>query len=119
MKPEKADLIETDLIAGFQGLRGAGSEEMVAKGYKLLITRQICSWDLAQSVKNLPAQQETWVGSPDREDPLQEEMATHSSILARESHGQRSLAGYSPWGHKESDTTEQLALTHSLQDYLQ
>ena len=82
MKPEKADLIETDLIAGFQGLRGAGSEEMVAKGYKLLITRQICSWDLAQSVKNLPAQQETWVGSPDREDPLQEEMATHSSMLA-------------------------------------
>ena len=34
-------------------------------------------------------------------------MATHSSIL-EESHGQRSLAGYSPWAHKESDTTEQL-----------
>ena len=35
-------------------------------------------------------------------------MATHSSILAmdRESHGQRSLVGYSPLGHKESDTTE-------------
>ena len=33
-------------------------------------------------------------------------MATHSSILAGESHGQRSLAGYSPWGHKESDMTE-------------
>ena len=30
-------------------------------------------------------------------------MATHSSILAWESHGQRSLEGYSPWGHKESD----------------
>ena len=29
-------------------------------------------------------------------------------------HGQRKLAGYSPWGHKESDTTEQLSLTHSL-----
>ena len=28
-----------------------------------------------------------------------------------ESHGQRSLLGYSPWGHKESDTTEQLSLT--------
>ena len=28
-------------------------------------------------------------------------------FLPRESHGQRSLAGYSPWGHKESDTTEQ------------
>ena len=33
-------------------------------------------------------------------------MATHSSILAGESYGQRSLVGYSPWGHKELDTTE-------------
>ena len=33
-------------------------------------------------------------------------MATRSSILAWKSHGQRSLAGYSPWGHKELDTTE-------------
>ena len=35
-------------------------------------------------------------------------MATLSSILAWKSHGQRSLAGYSPWGHKESDKTEGL-----------
>ena len=33
-------------------------------------------------------------------------MATHSSILAWEIHGQRSLVGYSPWGCEESDTTE-------------
>ena len=33
-------------------------------------------------------------------------MTTHSSILAGKSHGQRSLAGYSPWGRQESDTTE-------------
>ena len=33
-------------------------------------------------------------------------MATHSSILSGESHGQRSLVGYSPWGCKESDTTK-------------
>ena len=33
-------------------------------------------------------------------------MATHSSILLGESHGQRCLAGYSPWDHKELDTTE-------------
>ena len=59
-----------------------GSEEMEAKGYKLPATRQTSSWDLAQSVKNLPAQQETWVGSPDREDPVEKEMATHSSIFA-------------------------------------
>ena len=34
------------------------------------------------------------------EDPLEKELATHSSILAGKSHGQRSLVGYSPWGHR-------------------
>ena len=34
-------------------------------------------------------------------------MATCSVFLPGKFHGQRSLAGYSPWGHKESDTTEQ------------
>ena len=38
--------------------------------------------DVAQSVKNLPAVQETWVQSLGWEDPLEKEMATHSSILA-------------------------------------
>ena len=46
-----------------------------------------------------------------QEDPLEKEMATHSSILAGEFHGQGSLVGYGPWGHKESDTTEQLTLS--------
>ena len=41
-----------------------------------------------------------------REDPLQEGMATHFSILAGKSHRQRSLVGSSPRGRKESDTTE-------------
>jgi len=36
---------------------------------------------MAQMVENLPAMQETWAGSLGREDPLKEEMATHSSIL--------------------------------------
>ena len=44
--------------------------------------------------------------SVDREDSLEKEMATLSSILAWKSHGQRSFVGYSPWGHKESDKTE-------------
>ena len=52
--------------------------------------------------------QETWVYSLGREDPLEKEMATHSCILAWKCHGQRSLAGYSPWGCKESDMTERL-----------
>ena len=46
------------------------------------------------------------VRSLGQEDALEEEMAPHSSILPVESQGQRSLVGYSPWGHKESDTTE-------------
>ena len=51
---------------------------------------------------------ERWAQPLGWEDPLEEEMATHSSILPGKSHRQRSLEGYSPWGHKESDTTEQL-----------
>ena len=43
---------------------------------------------------------------PGQEDLLEKGMATHSCILAWEIHGQRGPAGYSPWGHKESDTTE-------------
>ena len=39
---------------------------------------------VAQTVKNLPAMQETWVQSLGREDPLEKEMATHSRILAWE-----------------------------------
>ena len=51
-------------------------------------------------VKNTLADRETQVRSLGEEDPQEEEMATHSSILAGEFHGQRSLAGYSPWGCK-------------------
>ena len=54
----------------------------------------------AQMVKNLPAMQETKVRFLGWEDPLEKEMATHSSIIAGAAHGQRSLTGYSPWGHK-------------------
>ena len=62
--------------------------------------------------------QETGVQSLGQEDPVEKEMATHSSVLAWEIHGQRSLVGYSPWGHKESDTTEiNLANTHMLINY--
>ena len=53
--------------------------------------------------------QETQVQPVGREDPLEEEMATHSSILVWGSHGQESLVGYSPWGVKESETMEWLS----------
>ena len=71
---------------------------------------------VAQTVKNLCAVRETWVRFLDPEDPLEKEMAAHSSILflPGESHGQRSLVGYSPWGRKESNTTEQLHFSSFL-----
>ena len=56
--------------------------------------------------------QEMRVGSLDQENTLEKEMATQSSILAGKFHRQRSLVGHSPWGRRESDTTEQLS-THT------
>ena len=57
-------------------------------------------------VKRLPAMRDTWVQSLGREDPLEKEMATNSSTLAWKIPWTESLVGYSPWGCKESDTTE-------------
>ena len=67
---------------------------------------------VAQLVKNPPVVQETWIWSLGWEDPLEKRMATHSTLLPGESHGKRSLVGYSSWGQKEFDMTEQLS-THS------
>ena len=53
---------------------------------------------VAQLVKNLPAVQETQFRSLGWEDPLEKEKATHSSILAGKSHGQRSLGGLQSMG---------------------
>ena len=64
--------------------------------------------------KNRLAMQETQVQSLGQEDPLEKGMATHPVFLPGESHGQRNLVGYSPWGDKESGTTERLTLSLSL-----
>ena len=67
---------------------------------------------MAQTLKNLPAMQEmyeTWVRSLGREDPWRRGRQPTPAFLPGDSHGQRSLAGYSPRGRKESDTTEQLS----------
>ena len=61
---------------------------------------------VAQTVKNLPAMPETWVQSLGQEDPLEEGMATSPVFLPGESHGQRRLEAYRPWGCKELDTIE-------------
>ena len=52
--------------------------------------------------------QETWVPSLGGEDPLEKEMATHSGIFAWEIPWTEEPGGYSPWGCKELDMTEQL-----------
>ena len=66
-----------------------------------------------QTVKNLPAVRETQVWALGWEEPLEKEMATHSSILAwRIPWTKRSLVGYSPRACKESDTTKWLTHTH-------
>ena len=65
-------------------------------------------------VKNLPAMQKAWIQSLGQEDPLEKGMATTPVFLPGEFHGQGSLVGYSPWGCKESDTTERATNSHSL-----
>ena len=66
---------------------------------------------VAQTVKNLLAVQETLVGSLGQEDPLEEEMQHTPVFFLGQSYGQRSLARYSPWGHKELDMTDWLILS--------
>ena len=67
---------------------------------------------VAQVVKSLPAMQETWVQSMGWDDPLEKEMATHSRNLAWKIPQMEEPGRYSPWDHKESDTTEQLHFHH-------
>ena len=59
-------------------------------------------------VKSPPAKAGDKFQSQGQEDPLEKGMASHSRILAWEIL-QRSLAGYSPWGRRELDMTEQLS----------
>ena len=86
------------------------------------------------ALKNLPAMSETWVRFLGQEDPLKKGMATYSIIFfyfffklinlfyftrlywfcPGEFHGQRRLAGYSPWGHKELDTPEHECMQYNF-----
>ena len=63
---------------------------------------------MAQRLKRLPAMWETWVRSLGREDPLEKEMATHSSTLAWRIPWTEELGGLQSTGRKESDRTERL-----------
>ena len=63
---------------------------------------------MAQPIKNLPVVKEIRVRSLGWEDPLEKGMATHSSLLAWRIPWTEEPGGCSPWGRKESDTTERL-----------
>ena len=66
---------------------------------------------MAQTVNNPPTMQETQVRSLDWNIPWRREWLPIPVFLPGEFHGQRNLVGYSPWGRKESDTTERLTLS--------
>ena len=85
---------------------GSGRSPGKGIGYPLQYS---CASLVAQMVKNPPAVQETWVQSWIGKIPWRKTWQPTLVFLPGESHGQRSLAGYSPWGHKESEMTEQLS----------
>ena len=73
---------------------------------------------VAQTVRNLPEMRETQVRTLSHEDPLEKEMATHSSILTWRIPWTENLAGYIPWDRKQSDTTEQVVHTHTYMVFI-
>ena len=68
---------------------------------------------MAQTVKNPPAMQEIWVVSGLERSPGEGKCYPLQYSCLENLYGQKSLAGYSPWGHKESDMTERLSVTQS------
>ena len=69
---------------------------------------------VAQMVKNLPAMQETQVRSLGWKIPWRKKWQPTLELLPGEFHGQRSLVGYCPWIHKQSDMTDRLTITCSF-----
>ena len=68
---------------------------------------------MTQDVRNLPAvqeMQEKRVRFLHRDDPLEEKMQPTPEFLPENFHGVRSLGGYPPWGHNESDMTKLLSM---------
>ena len=94
------------------GLQSRGSQRVrhdksnLAHTHTFMEIQHFRASQVAQTIKNLPAMQETQVPTLGQEAPMEKGMVTHSSILDGEFHGQRSLLGYSPWGRKELDMTE-------------
>ena len=74
---------------------------------------------VAQRVKNLTAIRETWVRALGQENPLEEGMANRLQYSCLENpRGQKSLVGYSPWSHEESDKTARLSRAQHSNQYI-
>ena len=82
----------------------------------LYLSQPVNQWasQAAQMVKSLSAMWETGVQFLSQDDPWRRAWQPIAVFLPGVFHGQSSLAGYSPWGHKESDATEQLISCLSL-----
>ena len=83
---------------------GAFFHNVLPFSYILYMGMRSLGFPHGSTVKNLSAMQEMQVRSLGREDPLEKEWQPTQVFLLGKSHGQKSLAGYSPWGHKEPDT---------------
>ena len=92
---------------GRGGIWEGGSQ---GKGYMYIDSASL----VAQMLKRLSAVRETWFDPWVRKIPWRSKWQPSPVLLPGKSHRRRSLVGYSPWGCKESDTTEQL---HSLSFY--
>ena len=79
--------------------------------YNTVNLKRIPGLQVAQMAKCPPTMWETQVRSLGREDPWRRKWQPTPVFLPGKSHRQRSLIGYSPWGRKESDTTEWLHFT--------
>ena len=79
----------------------------MSRNLKVFCTTVYAQWAslVAQWQRIRLLMKETWVRSLSWEDPLEKEMKAIPVFLPGKSHGQRSLAGYNPWGRKESDMT--------------
>ena len=95
----------------------SGSQEVKPKTVSIGVNNLLLA-KFSQSggpvVKNLPAMQKTWVRFLGWEDPWRRDWQSILVFLPREFLGQKSLEGYSTWGHKELYMTEQLTLTYLL-----
>ena len=99
----------------WQNLLFSGLQTYMFKWLILSVLKHASNFPVAQTVKNVPAMQETRVRSLGWEDPLEKGMAIHSSILSWRIPRQRSLAGYSSWGCKELDVAEWITHTNMPQ----